>query len=239
MAEDKDHWSRVAQEWTTWARSPGHDEFWNFRNSFVAFLGRGQGETLDLGCGEGRISRELKALGYRVTAVDVAAEMIGAAAQWKSAHAYAIANAAALPFADDSFGLIVSYNVLMDVEDVPATLKEISRVLTPDGEIMISLVHPFRDRGKFASKAPDAPFIIPGSYFGRERFDAIFERNGLRMHFAGWSQPLEAYMAAFEEAGLAITALREPLPDNGDAQDMRVPLFLWLKARPLPRRTEA
>jgi hypothetical protein len=32
------------------------------------------------------------------------------------------------------------------------------------------------------------------------------------MHFAGWSQPLEAYVAALEEAGLAITSLREPLP---------------------------
>lgn len=57
------------------------------------------------------------------------------------------------------------------------------------------------------------------------------ERGGLRMHFAGWSQPLEAYAAALEDAGLAITSLREPRPDRGDEQDRRVPLFLWLKAR--------
>jgi hypothetical protein len=33
-------------------------------------------------------------------------------------------------------------------------------------------------------------------------------RNGLKMHFAGWSQPLESYMAALETVGLAITSLR-------------------------------
>jgi hypothetical protein len=54
------------------------------------------------------------------------------------------------------------------------------------------------------------------------------------MRFAGWSQPLEAYAAALEGAGLAITALREPVPDarrTGLAQWRRLPLFLWLKVR--------
>jgi hypothetical protein len=57
------------------------------------------------------------------------------------------------------------------------------------------------------------------------------------MRFAGWAQPLEAYAAALEGAGLAITALREPVPDLQSAQAYmrrwsRIPLFLWLKARP-------
>jgi hypothetical protein len=55
------------------------------------------------------------------------------------------------------------------------------------------------------------------------------------MDFAGWSQPLEAYATALEEAGLAITSLREPLPERGNKQDHRIPLFLWLKARHLAR----
>ena len=67
------------------------------------------------------------------------------------------------------------------------------------------------------------------------RFEGEEEHGGLRMHFAGWSQPLENYMAALEGAGLAITSLREPVPDEASADDLkqwaRVPLFLWLKAR--------
>jgi SAM-dependent methyltransferase len=235
ISPEREHWSRFAREWTEWARTPDHDSFWAYRRALVTFIGRGEGEALDIGCGEGRVSRELKALGYRVIGVDIAPEMVQAAAGIGSAHGYALASAAALPFASGKFGLVIAYNVLMDVEDVPAALKEISRILKPDGEVMISIVHPFRDVGKFASKEPDSPFVIKGSYFGRRRFEECLQRRGLQMHFAGWSQPLEAYIAAFENAGLAVTSLREPLPDNNDPQDSRVPLFLWLKARRLAR----
>ncbi len=101
----------------------------------------------------------------------------------------------------------------MDVEDVPATLKEIRRVTKPEGVVFISLVHPFRDRGRSAGSEPEARFVLSGSYYGCVRFEGEEEHRGLRMHFAGWSQPLENYVAALEGAGLAITSLREPVPD--------------------------
>jgi len=126
---------------------------------------------------------------------------------------------------------------LMDVEDVPAATKEIRRVMKPTGTLFISLVHPFRDRGRFVSSDADAAFVVTGTYFGRERFEGQEQRGGLTMHFAGWSQPLEDYVDALERAGLAITSLREPVPDQTVddylRQASRLPLFLWLKARPL------
>ena len=69
-APDQEHWSRFAGEWIAWARTPNHDPFWAYRKSLAEFIGRGTGEVLDVGCGEGRVSRELKALGYQVTACD-------------------------------------------------------------------------------------------------------------------------------------------------------------------------
>jgi hypothetical protein len=97
-------------------------------------------------------------------------------------------------------------------------------------------VHPFTDRGRFASAEPEAPFVLENSYFGHERFEGIEEYDGLRMRFAGWSQPMESYVAALESAGLAIISMREPRPDERwprAKQWSRVPLFLWLKARRL------
>jgi len=168
---DREHWSRVAREWIEWARLPGHDAFWAYRESLVNFFGPGGGEALDLGCGEGRVSRVMKGLGYRVTASDPVAELVKAAIEVDSAHDYAVADATALPLTDS-------------------------------------------------------------------RFEGTEERNGLQMHFAGSSQPLEAYASALEGAGLAITSLREPIPDHLHGHDYltrwtRVPLFLWLKARRL------
>lgn len=237
-AADRAHWTKVAREWIAWARSPNHDAFWSYRTLLAQFIGRGTGSVLDVGCGEGRVSRLLGELGYHVTASDAVDAMMMAAREAHSARHYAVADIVALPFGDHRFDKVVAYNVLMDVEDVPASLTEIRRILRPNGELIISLVHPFRDRGHFASPAPDAPFIVPGTYFGRERFEGREERDGLVMHFAGWSQPLEAYAAALEAAGLAITSIREPIPDDGTDhmnQWTRIPAFLWLKARPLAR----
>src|SRR5437667_11049581 len=122
---DHEHWTRVAAQWIAWARAPNHDAFWAYRTSLVDFIGRGEGDALDVGCGEGRVSRVLKECGYRVTAIDPVEKLLLAAGQAGSAGAYRIAAAADLPFENSSFDLAVAYNVLMDVEDVPAALKEI------------------------------------------------------------------------------------------------------------------
>jgi SAM-dependent methyltransferase len=239
MNLDYEHWSQIAAEWIAWARSSNHDAFWAYRASLSAFIGGGEGEALDIGCGEGRVSRLLKDCGYRVTATDPVEALVLAAEQAGSAHDYKVAAAANLPFADTTFDLVMAYNVLMDIEDVSVAVKEIGRVLRPSGTLLISIVHPFADRGYFAGPGPDAPFVLQHSYFGRERFESVEERNGLQMHFAGWSQPLENYIGALEGAGLAVSALREPVPDASEAWThmerwRRIPLFLWLKARPLP-----
>ena len=235
---DHEHWARIAAQWIAWARAPNHDFFWAYRTSLIDFIGRGEGEALDVGCGEGRVSRVVRECGYRVTATDPVEKFVAAAEQVSSADHYKVAAATDLPFRDGSFDLAVAYNVLMDIDDLPAALKEISRVLRAAGTLLISIVHPFSDRGRFASQEPDAPFVLETSYFGRERFEGVEERGGLRMHFAGWSQPLQIYMAALEAAGLAVTSLREPVPDASEVWSHmrrwdRVPLFLWLKARPL------
>jgi SAM-dependent methyltransferase len=238
---DTEHWSRVSSEWIEWARAPNHDAFWAYRESLLAFVGRGEGEALDVGCGEGRVSRELKACGYRVTALDPVRELVNAAREARSADDYAIASGTDHPFDDARFDLVMAYNVLMDVEDVSATLKEMRRVLRPAGMLVISIVHPFSDRGRFDNAEATSPFVIQHGYFGSTRFEGMEQRDGLRMRFAGWSRPLEAYATALEEAGLAITSLREPVPQAGDGWNhmqrwTRIPLFLWLKARPSASR---
>ncbi|MFO1144344.1 MAG: class I SAM-dependent methyltransferase [Amaricoccus sp.] len=232
MGSDRDHWTRVADQWIAWARTPGHDAFWAYREALRAFVGPGSGPALEVGCGEGRVSRLLRELGYRVTATDVSPALIDAARGADSADDYHLAPATSLPFADGSFDIAVAYNVLMDVEDVPGVVRELRRVLRADGTLVVSIVHPLAD----LVHLDDAGRPVAGdTYFGRTRFEGSEERGGLRMEFAGWSQPLEAYAMAMEAARFAITALREPVPDaaGGNLERWtRLPLFLWLKARP-------
>ncbi|MFO1107505.1 MAG: class I SAM-dependent methyltransferase [Amaricoccus sp.] len=234
QAPDRAHWTRVARQWIAWARTPGHDAFWSYRAGLRAFLGPGEGSAIEVGCGEGRVSRLLGELGWRVTATDPVAELLAAARESQSAEAYAIAPASALPFEDGRFDLAVAYNMLMDVADVPGALAELRRVLRPDGALVLSIVHPLADLVQ-AAGANGALGDQP--YFERRRFEATEARDGISMEFAGWSQPIEAYALALEGAGFTIAALREPRPDPGADARLdrwrRLPLFLWLKARPV------
>jgi len=128
MKCDCAHWSRNATEWIAWARSPNHDAFWAYRCSLLAFIGTGAGEALEVGCGEGRVSRLLKDCGYHVTATDPVQELLLAAQQAGSADEYKVADASDLPFSEETFDLVVAYNVLMDVKNVPMAMREIRRV---------------------------------------------------------------------------------------------------------------
>ena len=117
--------------------------------------------------------------------------------------------AEALPFADAAFDLVVTYNVLMDVADMPAAVAEIGRVLTPRGRLCACVTHPFTDAGRWDD---DGRFVVADTYLGGPRaVHEVMEREGLRMTFDGTAFALEDYARALEAAGLAIEAVREPV----------------------------
>jgi SAM-dependent methyltransferase len=223
-----------------WAREPGHDAYWHYRDAFLdGVVPAPRRSALDVGCGEGRVSRDLRARGHDVIGVDSSAALVRHAAAADPAGAYLVADAAALPFPDASFDLVVAYNALMDVDDLDASVAEAARVLAADGRLCVCVTHPINDSGRFAGPEPGDPFVIAGTYYGRRPFRVSVESGGLEMSFDGWSIQLELYSRALEAAGLAIEALREPLPAGGIQAPRRrwrrVPQFLLLRCRRPPR----
>lgn len=230
-------WEREALNWISWARTPGHDAYWLYRDAFFELLPLPGQATLELGCGEGRVARDLTARGHRVTAVDASPTLVQAAMQAHADGHYVVADAVDLPFQDCAFDLVVAYNSLMDVQDMPSAVREAARVLKPGGRLCVCVTHPLADAGRFAAREADAPFVIEGSYFGRRRVDETVQRDGLEMTFRGWTYPLEHYSRALEQAGMHIEALREPqLPAEEAERDppehrwRRLPMFAMLRA---------
>jgi SAM-dependent methyltransferase len=226
-------WEDVAEDWTRWARTPGHDVYRDFSGPALFELVPPPGRrTLDLGCGEGRVSRDLVARGHRVVGVDASPTLVRHAREADTEGEYVVADAASLPFADESFDLVVACNSLMDVEDMPTVVREIGRVVAPGGRLCVCITHPFRDAGRYESSEADAPLVIRGSYFGKRRFAATAVLAGREFDFRGWSYPVSMYMQAIGDAGFLVETMREP-PDPRRA----VPNFLQLRA--VRRRTEA
>jgi SAM-dependent methyltransferase len=234
-------WESEAANWIAWTRRPGHDAYWSFRERFFELVPPPGRRTLELGCGEGRVCRDLAARGHRVVGLDAAPSLLAAAREAHPEGEYVLADAASVPFGDAEFDLVVAYNSLMDIDDMRGAVGEAARVLEPGGRLCFCLTHPIADAGRFTARDADAPFVLHGSYFGRRPFEGTFTRAGLTITFRGWVYPLEAYAGALEDAGFLIEALREPrAPDADVARDpaerrwQRVPNFLMgraLKAR--------
>lgn len=190
---------------------------------------------LEVGCGEGRVARDLRARGFEVTGLDIAPTLVEAARDADPFGEYVVGDAAALPLADASFDLVVSYNSLIDVDDMPAAVAEASRVLRLGGHFCVCVPHPFSDAGEFTNASADAPFVVEGSYLAEAEYELVSDRNGITFHFVSRRFPLESYARALESAGLAIEAMREPPPPDVERhRRTRVPLFLlWRAVKPV------
>jgi len=232
------HWESEAERWVTWTRTPGHDAYGHYSAAFFEAIVAPPGRrTLEIGCGEGRVARDLARRGHNVTAIDSSPTLIRYAQAADPAGAYSLADATSLPFADGCFDVAVAYNSLMDIEDMHAAVLEVGRVLAPGGRFCVCVTHPFADAGGFSGEAPDAPFAVTGSYLEPSAFEEVMERDGLKMTFAGWTYRLEDYWRAFENAGLLVERVREPAASERAVAQLesytrwkRIPMFLHLRA---------
>jgi 2-polyprenyl-3-methyl-5-hydroxy-6-metoxy-1,4-benzoquinol methylase len=73
----RDRWEAQASQWIGWARRPGHDSYWRFhRDQFLALLPAPGRCTVDIGCGEGRLTGDLKARGHHVMGIDASPSLV-------------------------------------------------------------------------------------------------------------------------------------------------------------------
>jgi SAM-dependent methyltransferase len=229
----RDAWEAEAQSWVAWARRPGHDSYWQFhRDAFLAALPEAPARVVDVGCGEGRLPRDLQRLGYSVIGVDGSATLVEHARAADPSGDYRMADATALPLPDASADLVTAFMSLQDVDDLEAAVREAARILVPGGNLRTAIVHPINSAGRAESRDLDAPFVIPGSYFEERRYTDTIERGGLEMTFASMHRSLERVCRAILSTGMLIDYVAE-IPDSTASQGsqwQRIPLFLHLGA---------
>jgi SAM-dependent methyltransferase len=227
-------WDRHAHEWIAWSRT-GLDTYDKFhRDLFLPLVPAAGRLTVDVGCGEGRVTRDLRAMGHRVLAVDLSLTMTRAAAAHPADPVPAVvADATRLPLRAGAADCAVAFMSLHDIDDMPAAIAECARILAAGGHLVLAIVHPINTAGQFVGVKgdPDRPFVISGSYLHVLRYVETFTRDdGLNMTFHGVHRPLQAYTEALTEAGFVIERLREFTDPDPERAWQRVPLFLDLVA---------
>jgi SAM-dependent methyltransferase len=205
----------------------------------------GARRVLDVGCGDGQISRLLAGAGATVVGVDPTRNQITVAAERGGGATYARSAAAALPFADDAFDAVVACLVFEHIDEVDEAIGEVARVLRPGGRFSFFLNHPLLQTpgsGWIDDHTIDPPdqYWRIGPYLVEQ--DSVEQvEKGVFIRFV--HRPLSRYLNALAEHGLVLERMVEPAPPDGFlaradeyVAAAAIPRLLYLRLRRQPVR---
>ena len=180
--------------------------------------------VLDLGCGNGYISRRLARSGARVVGVDQSTELIERARAREAAEPLGItyhhADAAdLLMLSDRSFDLAVANMSLIDFADAAGAIREVGRLLVPGGRFVFSISHPCFDvdtRSDWLVEAAVGPPRVFRKVTGYREPHAETYRwelpDGRTARTVGYHRPLAWYVKQLRAAGFVVVDVEEPAP---------------------------
>lgn len=123
--------------------SGGTDQGWRRKAARAAAAAGAGGRALDVACGSGRLSAELRDRGSAVVGLDFSREMLRIAAADVGGVAFVRGDALALPFPDASFDAATIAFGLRNLAHPADGLREMLRVLRPGGRaVVLEFVRP-------------------------------------------------------------------------------------------------
>jgi SAM-dependent methyltransferase len=198
----------------------------------------GAGRVLDVGCGEGQLSRRVAAGGSQVIGIDLTLHQVVEARARGGGVEYARSAAEHLPFPAAAFDALVICLSLEHMEPFEPAVEEVGRVLAPGGTFLLFLNHPLL-------QAPESGWIddqILGEQYWRVgpylHDDVSMEEvaPGIKLPFM--HRPLSRYINVMATCGLLLEHMDEPppppgflrqAPEYGEAAS--IPRLLVLRAR--------
>jgi SAM-dependent methyltransferase len=178
----------------------------------------GANRVLDIGCGEGQITRLARRAGASVAiGVDPTWAQVRVASDRAEGGGYARAGAARLPFASGVFDAAVACLVFEHIEAVDDAIAEVARVLRPGGRFLFFLNHPLLqtpNSGWIDDQVLDPPeqYWRIGDYLTEDETIEEVQR-GVFIPFI--HRPLSRYLNALAAQRLMLERMEEPAPPPG------------------------
>jgi SAM-dependent methyltransferase len=162
------------QTWNeTWLTEKGRKD-WSTPDAEVLAVGTsvlsaGGSRALDVGAGLGRHALALGRLGFTVEAIDASESGIAqirsaAAIEELPVHAR-VGRMDELPFGDDSFDLVLSFNVIYhgDRSIAQSAIYEMRRVLRPGGTLMVTMLSKRNAHFGVGEEIAPGTFVVEGA----------------------------------------------------------------------------
>lgn len=240
MDAEPDLWERHADWWIEGFTEGADPEYEEQILPMAAAELSGADRVLDIGCGDGQISRLLAANGATVVGVDPTWNQISVAARRAGGPAYLRAGAARLPFPDASFDAAVACLVFEHIDELDEAIAEVARVVRPGGQFSFFLNHPLLqtpNSGWIDDQILDPPeqYWRIGPYLPESE---SIEQVELGVYIRFLHRPLSRYVNTLADHGLVLERMLEPAPPPGFlarapeyAQAATVPRLLYLRLR--------
>jgi SAM-dependent methyltransferase len=193
---------------------------------------------LDIGTGDGQLARMAAHTGIETIGIDPTHNQVVVANQRGGGPSFARAEAATLPFADDSFDGVLACLVFEHISAVDQAIAEVARVLKPGGRFLFFLNHPLLQTpgsGWIDDHIIEEQYWRIGPYLTESDVIEEVEKN---VFIPFVHRPMSRYVNAMAANGLHLLEMQEPAPpagflekaaDYGDADT--IPRLLLLHAK--------
>lgn len=180
----------------------------------------------DIGCGQGELSSRISLLGASVTGVDVSKKLLQYARSRSNEITWIQDDAMELnQLPNESFDIVVSSLMLMDVPDHSKVFEATYRILKPDGIMIWAITHP----------CFQSPFSYPvgdGSRNVMQYSPQFWKSEGkgtIRSTLGAYHRPLSTYINDFINTGFSLERIDEP--ERDDKSIDLLPLILGVVGR--------
>ena len=214
----EDSWEQHAEWWQEGFTEGADEEYEEQIIPLARDLLTGYKKILDVGTGEGQISRVLVESGAEtVIGVDPTHNQILEANRRGGGPVYLRGKSEQLPFNESSFDAAIACLVFEHIEAMDSAIEEIARILKPNAKFLFFLNHPLVQTpgsGWIDDQILDPPekYWRIGPYL-TEVMEMEEVDNGVFLPFV--HRPLSRYVNALSSAGLVISSMHEPSPPEG------------------------